>query len=204
MIYFLKGILIGLVFGIPIGAVGALTVRRTIAYGRMAGFISGLGCSAADLCYSCISIFGFTLISDFLLAYQNIISFSGGALLIVMGIGFISKKQSKMCESAAGAKLVSIFASSFMIAITNPATIITFLMAFSIFNIGEIHSIYNGAGTIIGILSGTCIWWALISLIIGNVRKRTTNRILAIINIILGVLVLFFGAAVLIKSIYSF
>ena len=66
-LFFLKGILIGLLFGIPIGAVGALTIRRIIIYSRRAGFLSGLGCSTADLCYSCISIFGFTLISDYLL-----------------------------------------------------------------------------------------------------------------------------------------
>ena len=204
MIYFLKGILIGLLFGIPIGAVGALTIRRTIIYGRTAGFLSGLGCSTADLCYSCISIFGFTLISDYLLQYQTGITFIGGLLIVLMGIGFIRKKQAAVQDTASSAKLFSFFASSFLIAITNPATIVTFLLAFSIFQIGEIHSIWEGSATVFGILAGTCIWWTLISLGIGSVCKKITEKKIAGINYILGLLVLLFGAIILVKSIYSF
>lgn len=204
MIYFFKGILIGLLFGIPIGAVGALTIRRTITHGRMAGFLSGLGCSTADLCYSCISIFGFTLISDYLLQYQTGITFIGGLLIVFMGIGFIRKKQVAVQDTASHTKLLSFFASSFLIAITNPATIVTFLFAFSIFQIGEIHSIWEGIATVFGILTGTCIWWTLISLGIGSVRKKITEKKIVVINHMLGLLVLLFGIIILAKSIYSF
>lgn len=38
MEYLLKGILIGLLFGLPVGAVGALTVQRTLSHGMRAGF----------------------------------------------------------------------------------------------------------------------------------------------------------------------
>ena len=31
--YFLRGLLIGLVFGVPAGAIGALTIRRTLEKG---------------------------------------------------------------------------------------------------------------------------------------------------------------------------
>lgn len=203
LIYWFKGIMIGLIFGVPIGAVGALTIRRTIFYGKTAGFVSGLGCSSADLCYSCISIFGFSLISDFMLKYQSVITIIGGLFIIAMGIGFIRKKQAAVYEKVSGAKLMSFFASSFMIAITNPATIVTFLLAFSIFDIGKISSIYSGVGVVLGILTGTCIWWSLISIIIGSIRNKITERKLTVINYILGVLVLLFGILVIIKSFYT-
>ncbi len=35
--FFIRGILIGLRFGIPVGAVGTLTVQRTFRYGFIAG-----------------------------------------------------------------------------------------------------------------------------------------------------------------------
>lgn len=203
LIYWVKGIMIGLIFGVPIGAVGALTIRRTIFYGKTAGFVSGLGCSSADLCYSFISIFGFSIISDFMLKYQNIITIIGGLFIIVMGIGFIRKKQAAVYEKASGTKLMSFFASSFMIAITNPATIVTFLLAFSIFDIGKINSLHSGAGVALGILTGTCIWWTLISIIIGSILSKMTEQKLAVINYILGVLVLLFGIAVIAKAIHT-
>lgn len=204
MAYFFKGILIGLVFGVPVGAVGALTVRRTIAYGRAAGFFSGLGCSAADLCYCGVSVFGFTLISDFMLSYQKIISLLGGLFIVLMGIGFIKQKQPVRYENRAVLKWFSFFGSSFIIAAGNPATIVTFLLAFSVFNMGEIHSVYDGIGTVFGVLLGTCVWWTLMSLVLGSVRKHITQRKGIIINYILGILVLLFGVMVIAKAFYSF
>lgn len=51
--YFLRGILIGMVFGIPAGTVGALTVQRTYRYGRRAGLLTGLGIGTGEcsICY---------------------------------------------------------------------------------------------------------------------------------------------------------
>ena len=73
--YFLRGILIGLLFGLPIGAVGTMTVQRTWSFGFRAGMLSGLGSSVADCLYAGIGVFGLTFISDFLWRYQKPITF---------------------------------------------------------------------------------------------------------------------------------
>lgn len=65
MEYLLRGILIGLLFGLPFGAVGALTVQRTWSSGVKAGLLTGFGSSVADCAYACIGAFGLTLISTF-------------------------------------------------------------------------------------------------------------------------------------------
>lgn len=46
---FLKGLLIGIVFGVPAGAIGALTIQRTLEGGFLYGFLTGMGSSAADV-----------------------------------------------------------------------------------------------------------------------------------------------------------
>ena len=45
--YICKGMLIGLIFGVPAGAIGALTIGRTLEKGFAAGFLTGMGSSAA-------------------------------------------------------------------------------------------------------------------------------------------------------------
>lgn len=40
--FLLKGLLIGLIFGIPIGAVGTLTMQSTINYDAKSGLITGM------------------------------------------------------------------------------------------------------------------------------------------------------------------
>lgn len=53
--FLLKGIFIGLVFGAPAGAVGALCVQRSLLYGAKSGLITGLGSSAADCSSSLVT-----------------------------------------------------------------------------------------------------------------------------------------------------
>lgn len=195
----MKGIWIGLVFGVPVGAIGALTIRRTIVYGTFAGLASGIGCSTADLLYAFISVFGLTLFSDFMLKYQCIISLVGGVLVILMGIGVILKKQTVVKETIKTSQIISFFISSFVIAIASPATIITFVLAFSIFHIGDITSTVHCLGLVLGIFLGTCIWWGFITAMIRLFRNRITDNVLGRLNYILGGFIILFGATVAIR-----
>lgn len=198
--YLLKGIWIGLVFGVPVGAIGALTIRRTIIHGTFAGLASGLGCSTADLLYAFISVFGLTLFSDCMLKYQCIISLVGGGIVILMGADIILKKQTVVKENAKNSQIISFFASSFVIAIANPATIITFILAFSIFHIGDITSSVEGIGIILGIFLGTCIWWAIITTMIRLFRNSITDTVFRKLNYITGSFIILFGVSVAIRG----
>ena len=123
MTYFLRGILIGLLFGLPVGAVGAMTVERTWNKGVKAGLFTGLGSSVADCFYASVGVFGLTLISDFLLKYQVIISILGGGLVLFMGIRLWIKKDDTVPNKKEVAGTAKMFLSSFTVGITNPAAI---------------------------------------------------------------------------------
>src|SRR5439155_1280834 len=43
LLFFLKGIVVGIVIAVPVGPVGVMCVRRTVIEGKLAGFVSGLG-----------------------------------------------------------------------------------------------------------------------------------------------------------------
>lgn len=196
--FLLKGILIGFIFGVPVGAIGALTIRRTITHGTVAGLASGIGCSTADLLYSFISIFGLTVFSDCIMKYESIISLVGGGLVFIMGVDIILKKQTVVKETARTSQIISFFASSFVIAITNPTTIITFILAFSIFHIGDITIAGQGLGLALGIFLGTCIWWTFIIAMIRLFRNQITDNVLKKLNYILGGFIILFGVLIVI------
>ena len=48
----LKGLLIGFSIAAPVGPIGVLCIRRTLAQGRAAGLISGLGAATADALFA--------------------------------------------------------------------------------------------------------------------------------------------------------
>ena len=90
--YFFRGVLIGLLFGVPAGAVGAMTAQRTYSQGLRAGLLTGLGSSVADCIYACIGVFGLSVLSDFLLTHQSVINLLSGAIILAMGLSLLLKR----------------------------------------------------------------------------------------------------------------
>ena len=54
----LKGFLLGFAIAAPVGPIGLLCVRRTLAGGMAAGLASGLGAATADAMYGAIAALG--------------------------------------------------------------------------------------------------------------------------------------------------
>jgi threonine/homoserine/homoserine lactone efflux protein len=54
----LKGIIIGFSIAAPVGPIGVLTIKRTLAEGRLSGFATGMGAAMADTVYGFIAGFG--------------------------------------------------------------------------------------------------------------------------------------------------
>lgn len=159
----LRGICIGLLFGLPVGAVGALTVQRNLAYGSRMGILTGLGLSLADCFYAVVGALGLTLISDGLMQYQTAINIVGGAFVLLLGIQTFFRKPEETSTEYKPWDILQIFAYSFAIGITNPAAIFTFLFAFSWFGIvGPLH-VGNGVFLVLGIFLGTIFCWLTLS-----------------------------------------
>ena len=92
--YLLKGLVIGVVFGVPAGVVGILSIQRVLTQGAFAGFLTGIGSSAADIFYACVGVFGLTFISDILLKHQSTICMVGCLMVVAIGVRTIKKKES--------------------------------------------------------------------------------------------------------------
>ncbi|MCH5264556.1 MAG: LysE family transporter [Lachnospiraceae bacterium] len=199
--YFLRGLLIGLVFGVPAGAIGALTIQRTLEKGFFAGLVTGAGSSAADLLYSCISVFGITIVSDFLTAHQAVIRIIGGCLILIFGIAILRKKEGASVQKDTRGTPVVYFLSAFTAAILNPATILSFVVAFTAFGISGNLEIPQGLALIAGILTGTLCWWSALSGLVAYFRKRVTDNIYKWLNRILGGLMILFSIIMTIQGI---
>ena len=97
--YLLKGLVIGVVFGVPAGVVGILSIQRVLTQGAFAGFLTGIGSSAADIFYACVGVFGLTFISDILLKHQSTICIpaqlcrciGGHIIVLIQWLSWINK-----------------------------------------------------------------------------------------------------------------
>lgn len=200
--YLLRGILIGLLFGLPVGAVGAMTVQRTWNNGIKAGLFTGLGSSTADCFYAVVGVFGLTLISDFLLKYQVITNIFGGGLILFMGIRLLIKKDEAAFQKENTVGIWKMFVSSFAVGITNPAAILTFLFAFSYFGISAQSRLLQGILLVGGVFIGTYVWWGMLTAATSIIKKKTGKFGFRYMNRIFGIVLCLFGAVVLLRPLY--
>ena len=201
MIYLIKGILIGIIFGVPAGAVGALCVQRTLQSGMKSGIITGFGSSAADCFYAVVGAFGITIISDFLTRFQVPINIIGGLLILTMGISTLLKKQGGTMNGETMIGYGKMFLTAFSVGITNPAAVLTFLFAFSYFGIDGNLGAVNGTALVIGVLCGTLTWWITLSAISQKIKDKYGEKGFVRLNKIFGLIMIGFGALVFIRLI---
>jgi len=202
---FFQSLLIDFSIAAPVGPIGILCIRRTLADGRRAGFISGLGAATADAFYGAVAVFGLTFISTFLINQSIWLRLGGGIFLIFLGIRTIlaqpgdNETQNQSEQNHQG--MLNYFVSTFLLTISNPLTILSFAAIFAGLGAGRFNSQNNFASLlmVMGIFLGSCIWWFFLTFATGFVRDRINNDTLIWINRIAGAIILVFGIVVLIS-----
>jgi threonine/homoserine/homoserine lactone efflux protein len=173
----LRGFTIGLAIAAPVGPIGVICIRRTLAFGRLSGFVSGLGAATADAVYGAIAALGLTVLSSGLIAAQDWLRVVGGAFLCYLGVRTIFEKThvfnpeqfTRSARAPDGAVYLRAalmdFVSTFLLTITNPMTILSFTAIFvSLGAIGTAQGSPLGAYLVVlGVFSGSASWWLFLS-----------------------------------------
>jgi threonine/homoserine/homoserine lactone efflux protein len=200
MIFFLKGLILGFSIAAPVGPIGILCIRRTLQFGRLSGFFSGLGAAAADCIYGIIAAFGLTLISNLLIANQFWLHLIGGIFLLYLGVKTAVAKAQEVTHSGVSHKtLLSDFISTFFLTITNPMTILSFLAVFAGLGLSSTGSYADSIVLVLGIFLGSAFWWLLLSEGVTFFRKKMSQKIMIWINRCAGVIIIGFGIASLLS-----
>jgi threonine/homoserine/homoserine lactone efflux protein len=131
--FLLKGLLIGLTIAAPVGPIGILTIRKTLAEGRLAGFMTGLGAACADAVYGAIAGFGLTIVSSFLIEHEFWMQLFGGLFLVYLGVKSYRSIPATEAAKISGKGLINNLVSTFFLTATNPATILLFASVFTAF-----------------------------------------------------------------------
>lgn len=198
---FLKGLAIGLVIAVPAGPVGLLCVHRTLLQGALVGLVSGLGAATADGVYGAVAALGLTGVAHFLLSYQDYLRLFGGAFLLVLGLRVLRRPPAAAAADSDGG-LLHAFASCFVLALTNPATILAFVAIFA--GIGVVGA-GDGYGEVIslmaGVFLGSALWWLALSGLVTALRGHVTPRLMAWIHRASGAILVGFGGGVLASTV---
>lgn len=161
----------GIIIAAPVGPVGVLCVRRTIFEGPVYGFVSGLGAAVADAIFGIIAAFGLTVISDFLIGHQGWLKAVGAAFLMFIGARAILMSRDATPAPISGESLAGAFASTFLLTVTNPISILAFAGVFASAGLSGAEATWATAAMLVaGVFSGSLAWWLLLCGTAGGVR----------------------------------
>ncbi len=191
MSVFLRGFLIGISIAAPVGPIGVLCIRRTLAEGKLKGFLSGMGAASADMIYSAIAAFGLTMVTDLLVDNAIWLRVIGGCFLLYLGIKTFLEKPADHAAQANRSGYFGAYISTFFLTITNPMTIIMFAAIFA----GTMF-LQNSESPIVivaGVFTGSAAWWLGLSFGVGLIRERLNQNFMAWINRASGLIIIGFA-----------
>ena len=172
---FLQSLLIGVSIAAPVGPIGLLTIQRSLAHGPRAGLATGLGAAVADALYGAVGAFGVAWLVQALVAARVPLALGGAAFLLWMAWRLV---RAPLADHAAAArpagKVWQYFAGTFVLTLSNPATIVSFIAIFGA--MGGRAPVTSPWTMVAGVLVGSALWWLALSSAVGRLRERFDAR----------------------------
>jgi threonine/homoserine/homoserine lactone efflux protein len=192
----LKGFVIGFAVAAPIGPVGLLCIRRSIADGKLRGFVTGLGAAVADAFMATVVVFGVTSITAFITSNERTFRFLGG--LILLGMGLAAMRVHPRVRSTGplhAPNLHMAFLSTIVLTLANPMTMFSLLGIFTAFGV-MLHTAgwLQPSYLVAGVFLGSTAWWILLCYFAEWFGRKLNTNLLRTINIAVGLLLIAFGA----------
>jgi threonine/homoserine/homoserine lactone efflux protein len=197
-VLYLRGIAIGFAIAAPIGPVGLLCIRKALADGRLAAVVAGLGAALADTFFGAVVGLGLNAVSLFVADHQAAFKVVGGMFMVVVGAHTWRAAAFAIEPAERGLGMGRDFVTTFLITITNPATILGVVGVFAALGSAAQPADGTQAWMLVGgIFSGSTLWWLVLANLAAALRSRLTPNRMRVFNHLSGALLLVFAAVAL-------
>lgn len=207
------GMVIGIIAAAPIGPVNLICIRRTLSYGQLNGFLAGLGAALADGVFAVIAGFGVKWVFDAIqdmgvvlqLASAGLLMIYGGRVFIYATPPEIMRNPDGSIQSGSAGDLAAALGSTFVLTITNPATMVGFATMFGAFR--EVVDFQSSSFATLVLVSsaigGSILWWFVVTAITGIFHQSIESGTLKRMNQASGLLIFMTGATLLGYSLWQ-
>jgi threonine/homoserine/homoserine lactone efflux protein len=196
----IEGIMIGLVVAVPVGPLGLLCINRALMLGPVCGLFSGLGVATADAIAAGIAALGITLVSSFLVDHQIGLRLVGGVFLCYLGLKIFRTEAVSRVPVNSVNGLASAFATTFLLTLSNPVTILSFVAIYAGWHVPALHGRYIAAATLTaGVFTGSALWWVALFIGLTTFRDRFNLTFLFWVHRVSGAVIAGFGIVVLLS-----
>jgi threonine/homoserine/homoserine lactone efflux protein len=193
--FLVKGIALGFSIAAPVGPIGVLCIRRTLAAGRVFGLATGLGAATADAFYGMVAGLGLTAISSVLVDQNIWLKLLGGGFLVYLGVTTLVAKPTQETASLDQRGVFGSYLSALFLTLTNPMTILFFVAVFAGLGMADVGASRLSSGLLLvaGTFTGSALWWLILTGGVGLLTKRTEKLSVRWVNRASGLILLAFG-----------
>jgi len=196
--HLLQGMGLGIAIAVPVGPIGLLCIRRSLTQGQWIGLATGLGAATADGLYGAIAGFGLTAVSELLVAQAIWLRLMGGLFLCYLGIKAILAKPPEATIELSSQSLWTAYGSTFLLTLTNPATILSFIAIFTGLGIVDAErSWLSSLAIVAGVFLGSTLWWVCLSWGVASFKRMLTPALMIWLNRLAGMAIFAFGVVAL-------
>lgn len=210
VVLFTKALLAGFIVAVPIGAIGAMCLRRALQGRWLMGLTTGFGAAVADALLAAAAMLGLTLLTHYLLDNQRPVLLVGGVFLIFISIRMIIKRRPKIRDEPVSVERElrrwktwsGALTTGFALTIVNPATLIAFVGVFAGLGLfqDQPSTLLRNWIVIVGVLCGSMLWWLTLTGTAFLVRRHLSLEWIVVLNVLLGLMVMGLGVASLLSA----
>ena len=195
-IYF-QGFLMGLAYVAPIGVQNLFVINSAITQKRSKALMIALIVIFFDITLAFACFFGIGLLIDKLEWLKLTILLIGSLIIIYIGQGLLRSKSSLKESNETNISLAKVITTACVVTWFNPQAIIDGTMMLGAFRV----SLPSDASTyfILGVTSASFAWFMGITLFVSLFSHKFNDKILRIINIICGIIIIFYGIKLLLS-----
>ena len=194
---YFQGFLMGLAYVAPIGVQNLFVINSAITQKRSKALLTALIVIFFDITLAFACFFGMGLLIDKLEWLKLIILLIGSLIIIYIGQGLLRSKSSLKESNETNISLTKIITTACVVTWFNPQAIIDGTMMLGAFRV----SLPSDASTyfILGVTSASFTWFMGITIFISLFSHKFNDKILRIINIICGIIIIFYGIKLLLS-----
>ena len=191
MIYFIQGLTMGLAYVAPIGLQNLFVINTALTQKRSRTYLTALIVIFFDVTLALACFFGAGAIMEHSKWLSLIVLLVGSVIVIYIGISLVRAKGSAEGGADVNVPLLKVITTACVVTWFNPQALIDGSMMLGAFKATLPPD--ESAKFIIGVACASCAWFLGISTVISFFSAKITPKVLRFINIICGVVIIFYG-----------
>ena len=194
---YLQGLGIGLAYVAPIGMQNLFVINSALTQPRHRALVTALIVICFDISLALACFFGIGALLQQFPWLQLVLLLVGGLIVIWIGIGLLRDKPTMDREVDVSIPLPKLAAKAFVVTWCNPQALIDGTMLFGGFHAGNPGAV--STQLILGSSTASFVWFLGITVLISFFSAKFNDKILRVINIVCGLVILFYGAKLLVQ-----